>query len=84
MEQRADWADPVGWVDRALADVRAQEHTVVVIHDLPSGAMRELPRFLDELDRDGVAVTDELPEDCLPIIGGRLVNPVDHLMPLLS
>ena len=77
-----DWADPVGWVDRALADVLAREHTVVVIHDLPSGAMGKLPLFLDELDRSGVAVTDQLPDECVPIIGGRLVGPVDHLMPL--
>lgn len=77
-----DWADPVGWVDRALSDVSAQEHTVVVIHDLPSGAMDELPRFLDELDRSGVAVTVELPHECVPIIDGRLVRSVDHLMPL--
>jgi peptidoglycan/xylan/chitin deacetylase (PgdA/CDA1 family) len=77
-----DWADPVGWVDRALSDVRAQEHTVMVIHDLPSGAMNELPRFLDELDREGVAVTGELPTECMPIVDGRIISPVDHLMPL--
>lgn len=76
-----DWADPVGWVDRALADVRAREHTVVVIHDLPTGAMRELPRFLDGLERGRVAVTAELPEECVPIIGGCVVSSVDHLMP---
>ncbi|MDT5202834.1 MAG: peptidoglycan-N-acetylglucosamine deacetylase [Mycobacterium sp.] len=77
-----DWADPIGWIDRALADVRAREHTLVVIHDLPSGAMDGLPRFLDELDRSGVAVTAELPTECVPIIGGRIVGAVDHLMPL--
>jgi peptidoglycan/xylan/chitin deacetylase (PgdA/CDA1 family) len=77
-----DWADPVGWVDRALSDVRAREHTVVVIHDLPSGAMDELPRFLDELDRNGVALTAELPTECVPIVDGRIISPVDHLMPL--
>ena len=77
-----DWADPVGWVDRALSGVRAQEHTVVVIHDLPSGAMDELPRFLDELDRNGVALTAELPTECVPIVDGRIMSPVDHLMPL--
>lgn len=76
-----DWADPVGWVDRALADVGALEHTVVVVHDLPSGAMGQLSRFLDELDRRGVAVTEQLPDECLPIVDGRLVRPVDHLMP---
>ena len=77
-----DWADPVGWVDRALSDVRAREHTVVVIHDLPSGAMGALPRFLDELHRKGVAVTAELPTECVPIVDGRIISPVDHLMPL--
>jgi peptidoglycan/xylan/chitin deacetylase (PgdA/CDA1 family) len=77
-----DWADPVGWIDRALADVRAREHTVLVVHDLPSGAMDGLPRFLDELDRNGVAVTAELPTECVPIVDGRIVGPVDHLMPL--
>jgi peptidoglycan/xylan/chitin deacetylase (PgdA/CDA1 family) len=77
-----DWADPVGWIDRALADVRAREHTVVVIHDVPSGAMGALPRFLDELDRNGVAVTAELPTECVPIVDGRIISPVDHLMPL--
>ena len=77
-----DWADPVGWVDRALADVRAQDHTVVVIHDVASGAMDELPRFLDELDRNGVAVTGDLPNECVPILDGRIVSAVDQLMPL--
>ena len=77
-----DWADPGGWVDRALTDIRAREHTVVVIHDLPSGAMDELPRFLDELRRKEVAVTAELPTECVPIVDGRIVSPVDHLMPL--
>jgi peptidoglycan-N-acetylglucosamine deacetylase len=46
-----------------------------------SGAMDELPRFLDELDRSGVVVTGDLPDDCVPIVDGRIVRPVDHLMP---
>jgi peptidoglycan-N-acetylglucosamine deacetylase len=77
-----DWADPVGWIDRALADIRQRAHTVVVIHDVPSGAMDGLPRFLDGLKRSGAAVTNELPDECVPIIGGHLTSPVDHLMPL--
>jgi peptidoglycan-N-acetylglucosamine deacetylase len=77
-----DWADPGGWVARALTDIRAREHTVVVIHDVPSGAMDALPRFLDELHRSGVAVTAELPTECVPIVDGRIISPVDHLMPL--
>lgn len=77
-----DWVDPAGWIDRALTDIAGREHTVVVLHDLPTGAMGGLPRFLDGLQRSGVAVTDELPDECVPIIDGRLISPVDHLMPL--
>lgn len=76
-----DWVDPVGWIDRALTDVQSREHTVVVLHDLPTGAMRALPRFFDALQRSGVAVTAELPDECVPIIGGRLIRCVDDLMP---
>lgn len=74
-----DWADPHGWVDRALADTRDHRHTVVVLHDLPTGAMDQLPRFLDELDAAGVEVTTELPDDCVPIVRGAIRAPVDHL-----
>jgi peptidoglycan/xylan/chitin deacetylase (PgdA/CDA1 family) len=76
-----DWADPGGWVSRALADTRSYQHTVVVLHDLPTGAMEPLPRFLDELTRSGVQVTTELPGDCVPIVRGRMRTPVDHLRP---
>lgn len=75
-----DWADPHGWVDRALADTRDHRHTVVVLHDLPTGAMDQLPRFLDELDAAGLEVTTDLPDDCVPIVRGALQAPVDHLI----
>ena len=84
MEQRAARLGGSGRMGRSRA-IRCpgrKNDTVVVVHDLPSGAMDELPRFLDGLDRNGVAVTDELPDECVPIIGGRIVSPVDHLMPL--
>ncbi|ORB69143.1 polysaccharide deacetylase family protein [Mycobacterium scrofulaceum] len=74
-----DWADPDGWADRALADTRDHRHTVVVLHDLPTGAMDQLPRFLDELDAAGVEVTTELPDDCVPILRGAIRAPLDHL-----
>jgi len=78
-----DWADPRGWVDRALADTRNQPHTVVVLHDLPTGAMERLPRFLDELDDSGLEVTTDLPDDCVPIVRGRVRTPVNHLTPAI-
>lgn len=75
-----DWADPNGWVSRALADTRNHQHTVVVLHDLPTGALEHLPRFLDELKYSGLEVTTQLPDDCVPIVRGRMRAPTDHLM----
>ncbi|WP_082459914.1 MULTISPECIES: polysaccharide deacetylase family protein [unclassified Mycobacterium] len=77
-----DWADPTGWVDRALADTQSQLHTVVVLHDLPTGAMEQLPRFLDGLG--GVDVTTDLPDDCVPIVGGEMRAAIDHLTPAIG
>lgn len=41
-----DWLDPVGWVERAMADCRTRDWSVVVVHDLPTGAMDHLDRFI--------------------------------------
>ena len=75
-----DWADPRGWVSRALADTRNHQHTAVVLHDLPTGAMERLPRFLDELE-DSIwrSPHPHLPDDCVPIVRGRMRTPIDHL-----
>lgn len=67
-----DWDDPEGWVDTALADVDAQGDAVVVLHDLPTGAMAALLRFLDELERRGVAVVQDFPDAVVPIADGRV------------
>jgi peptidoglycan-N-acetylglucosamine deacetylase len=75
-----DWADPSGWVSRALADTREHQHTVVVLHDLATGALEHLPGFLDELEYGGLEATTQLPDDCVPIVRGRMRAPIDHLM----
>jgi len=49
----------------------ARPWSVVVLHDLPTGAMARLPAFLDALDARGIEVVHELPEDCVPIRFGR-------------
>ena len=60
-----DWEDPQGWVDTALADVERLDHAVVVLHDLPTGAMDALPRFLDILDARDITVVQDFPPDVL-------------------
>jgi peptidoglycan/xylan/chitin deacetylase (PgdA/CDA1 family) len=71
-----DWEDPDGWPERALADVARQDWTLVVLHDVPTGAMAALPRFLDGVRAAGVTITSELPPACVPIVRGELVGPL--------
>ena len=59
-------------MDQALADISQQDHTVVVLHDLPTGAMLELPRFLDAVMEAGYEVTLDLPDDCVPMRSGAI------------
>ena len=69
-----DWEDPDAWIDIALADVEANDWTVVVLHDLPTGAMDRLPRFLDRLDERGAEIVQEFPDAVVPIRDGRVVG----------
>jgi peptidoglycan/xylan/chitin deacetylase (PgdA/CDA1 family) len=71
-----DWRDPDGWVDAALDQVAAgswgsDDWPVVVVHDLPVGALPRLPELLDRLDAAGAEPTLDLPESCVPIRRGR-------------
>jgi peptidoglycan/xylan/chitin deacetylase (PgdA/CDA1 family) len=67
-----DWEQPEAWVDTALADVERLDHAVVVLHDLPTGAMAALPRFLDELEARGADIVQDFPPDVLPIVAGEV------------
>ena len=75
-----DWEDPEGWPERALADVARTDWTLVVLHDVPTGAMRALPRFLDRLLADGIEITFDLPPICVPIRNGKLVGSLEGLV----
>jgi peptidoglycan-N-acetylglucosamine deacetylase len=69
-----DWEDVAGWPERALADVRRQDWTLVVLHDLPTGAMAALPRFLEQTRAEAVSIVAELPPACVPIVDGKIVD----------
>ena len=65
-----DWEDPDGWPERALADVFTQDWTLVVVHDIPTGAMNALPRFLDAALEAGVRIVQDFPPSCVPVLRG--------------
>jgi hypothetical protein len=75
-----DWEDPDAWIDRALIDVDRQDWSVIVLHDLPTGAMDRLPRLLDELDRRDAEIVQDFPDDCVPIRNGEIVGALAGLV----
>ena len=75
-----DWQDADGWVDRALGQIAAQPWSLMVLHDLPTGAMRHLDRFLGLVADRGGRVRQDFPPECLPMIDGRLAQPLDRYL----
>lgn len=75
-----DYADPDGWVETALEQCRGRPWTLMVLHDLPNGAARHLPRFLDEAERLGARFRQDYPPDCLPIVRGEAGRTLASLM----
>ena len=72
-----DWLDPHGWLDRAIADSQSRDWTLVVLHDIPTGAMDHLEEFIAYLEREGFEFTQDFPPDCVPILDGKVVLPLD-------
>lgn len=73
-----DWAEPDAWVERALHHCTSQAWTLMVLHDLPTGAMRHLDAFLDQAIEKGGRIRQDFPPDCLPIVDGEVVRPIDN------
>jgi peptidoglycan/xylan/chitin deacetylase (PgdA/CDA1 family) len=71
-----DWAYPEGWVERALELCFAQEHALIVLHDLPTGAMRHLDRFIGSARDRGARFAQDFPAACVPIERGRIVGEI--------
>jgi hypothetical protein len=72
-----DWAYPEGWVERALRLSFAREHALIVLHDLPTGAMDRLDHFLHAAKDRGAVFRQDFPADCVPMERGRLVGPIE-------
>jgi peptidoglycan/xylan/chitin deacetylase (PgdA/CDA1 family) len=65
-----DWNDPDGWVDRALAQCQERDWTLMVLHDIATGAMRHLDHFLGRVADAGGRLRQDFPSDCLPMVDG--------------
>jgi len=74
-----DWAEPDAWVETALAQIDEQEWTLMVLHDLPTGAMSYLDAFLNCVANRNIVVRQDFPPSCVPILDGEATVPLDHL-----
>jgi len=74
-----DWEDLDGWQDRALAECAASPWPVVVLHDLPTGAMAHLDEFLGVLSDRGAELRTDFPEEATPILHGRQIGDLSAL-----
>lgn len=72
-----DWVYPNGWVDRALKLCFGEEHVLLVLHDLPTGAMKHLDRFISVATELGAQFQQEFPNSCVPIEQGTLVRSME-------
>lgn len=75
-----DWENPDGWPERAIDEIGAQDWTLMVVHDIPTGAMKALPRFLDHALAEGVQIVQEFPAACVPILKGTVRQPLDGIV----
>ena len=54
--------------------------SLVVLHDLPTGAMSGLERFIGAARDRGATFAQDFPASCIPIERGRLQAPIDLYM----
>ena len=75
-----DWEAPDTWPELALEQIAAQDWTLMVVHDVPTGAMKALPRFLDAALEAGVEIVQEFPPDCVPLLRGVAQRPLNDVV----
>ena len=66
-----DWNDPDGWPERARAACRDMDWPLMVLHDIEGACLDHLDAFLDWLHDNDIEISQDFPDDCLPIRDGR-------------
>lgn len=68
-----DWEDSVGWVERALDDCQTKAWTLLVLHDIDTGAMNYLDQFIQRLLKQPIEIVQDFPPECVPMRAGKVV-----------
>jgi peptidoglycan/xylan/chitin deacetylase (PgdA/CDA1 family) len=75
-----DWVDPSGWPDTALRQIERQDETLLVLHDIATGAMDHLDEFIKRAHRTGVQFRQNFPDDCKLIWEGSVMRDIDEFV----
>jgi peptidoglycan-N-acetylglucosamine deacetylase len=71
-----DWEDARGWAETAIAQCLSQPWSVLVLHDLPTGAMGRLRIFIDRVLDHGGRFRQDFPPQLVPIRRGEVLAPL--------
>jgi peptidoglycan-N-acetylglucosamine deacetylase len=72
-----DWEDPRGWAEVALSQCLSQPWTLLVLHDLPTGAMGRLKIFIDRVLDYGGRFRQDFPPQCVPLLRGEALGALE-------
>lgn len=76
-----DWEIPETWPEQTFEEGKDLDWMLLITHDVAlTGAMKQLPRFLDKCIDDGIEIVQEFPPDCTPILNGELVGSLSGLL----
>jgi peptidoglycan/xylan/chitin deacetylase (PgdA/CDA1 family) len=75
-----DWSDPDGWETTCRRGIARQRWSVVVLHDVDTGAMRHLDAALGRMRDDALDLVQDYPDDCVPVRRGRVMSSIEHLV----
>ena len=72
-----DFKDPGGWAGVAIGECLSRPWTLLVLHDLPNGAMAHLGAFIACIRRHGGIFRQDFPPECVPIRRGAVLSPLE-------
>lgn len=76
-----EWERPDDWVGPAVELCAAHAHALIILHDLPNGAMTELAAFVAAIRRRGGRFRQDFPSAAVPIERGLITQPLSAFMP---
>ena len=71
---------PDTWMGPTVEICEKQPWSVVVLHDVPTGATQHLDHFLGMLIDRGAEFSQDFPPECTPLVRGKPVGAFEHLM----